>query len=181
MALITRTCPCYAAPTKRKLKVSSTLSVCVLSARNQYRKTHDKLGKKVHWLLCKKFQIECKDKWFSHQPELVLENDKCKILWDLAIQTEKEIEHRRSGIVVIDKEKRECKIIDIYVRGDRNIKVKELPIIPILVGALGAVSEELKNHLKIIVIPIVLSCLQKAALLGTASILRRILDISESG
>ena len=88
MALITRMCPRYADPAKRKLKVSSILSVRVLSARNQYRKRHDKLGKKVHWLLCKKFQIECKNKWFWHQPEPVLDNDRCKILWDLAIQTE---------------------------------------------------------------------------------------------
>ena len=81
---------------------------------------------KVHWLLCKKFEIECEDKWFSHQTELVVENDKCKILWDFAIQTDKKIEHRRPDIVVIDKEKRECKIIDIAVPDYRNIKVKEL-------------------------------------------------------
>ena len=85
-----------------------------------------KTWKKVHWLLCKKFEIECEDKWFSHQTELVVENDKCKILWDFAIQTDKKIEHRRPDIVVIDKEKRGCKIIDIAVPDYRNIKVKEL-------------------------------------------------------
>ena len=161
-----------------------------------------KTWKNVHWLLCRKFEIECEDKWFSHQPEPVLENDKCKILWGFAIQTDKEIEHQRPDIVVIDKEKRECKIIDIAVPGDQNIKVKELEKItkyqdlrlqvqkfwdvkatvrPIVVGALGTVSEELENHLKTIGIPIVISCLQKAALLGTTFILRRVLDISESG
>ena len=88
--------------------------------------THNKLGKKVHWLLCKKFEIECEDKCFSDQPEPVLENDKCKILWGFAIQTDKEIEQRRPDIVVIDKETRECKIIDIAVPGNQNIKVKEL-------------------------------------------------------
>ena len=153
--------------------------------------------KKVHWLLCKKFEIECEDKWFSHQPEPVLENDKCKILWDFAIQTDKEIEHRNPDIVVIDKEKRECKIIDIELPGNQNIKVKELEkitkfqdlrlqvqklwnvkatVIPIVVGALGTVSEELENHLKTIGIPIVISCLQKAALLGKTFILRRVLS-----
>ena len=54
-------------------------------------------------------------------------------------------------------------------------------VIPILVGVLGTVSEELENHLKTIGIPIVISCLQKTALLGTAFILRRVLGISESG
>ena len=56
----------------------------------------------------------------------MLENDKCETLWDFAIQTDKEIEHRRLYIVVIDKEKREWKIIDIAVPGNQNIKVKEL-------------------------------------------------------
>ena len=92
--------------------------------------------------------------------------------------------------------------MDIAVPGDQNIKVKELEkitkyqdirlrvqklwdvnatVIPIVVGALGTVSEELESHLKAIGIPIVVSCLHKAALLGTAFILRRVLDISESG
>ena len=132
----------------------------------------------------------------------VLENNKCKILWDFAIQTDKEIEHRRTDIVVIDKEKRECKVIDIAVPGDQNIRVRELEkitkhqdlrlqvqklrdvkatVTPNVVGALGTACEEIKNQLKTIGIPIVISCLQKAALLGTAFILRRVLDISESG
>ena len=114
---------------------------------------------KVHWLLCKKFE----DKWFSHQPDPVLENGKCKILWDFVIQTDQEIEHRRPYISVVDKEKRECKIISIAVPGDQNIKVKELEkvtkyqvsrlqvqklwnikatVIPIVIGALRTVTEE---------------------------------------
>ena len=69
---------------------------------------------------------------------------------------------------------------------DLRLQVQKLwdvktTIIPIVVGALGTVSEELENHLKTIGISIVISCLQEAALLGTAFILRRVLDISESG
>ena len=152
--------------------------------------------KKVHWLLCKKLEIECEDKWFSNQPKPVLENDKSKIFSYFAIQTDKEIEHRRVGVVFIDKEKRECKIINIAVPGDHNIKVKELvkitkyedlrlkvqklwdvkaKVIPIVVGGLGTVCEELENHLKTIGIPIVIGCLQKTVLLGRAFILRRVL------
>ena len=145
----------------------------------------------------------CEVKWVSHQPEPVLHNVKCKIPWEFAIQEEIEWkEHRRPDNLVIYKEKRECKIIDIAVPGDQNIKVKELEkitkyqdlrlqvqkfwhvkatVIPIEVGALGTISEELENHLKTIGIPIVISCLQKAALLGTAFIFRRVLDNSESG
>ena len=54
-------------------------------------------------------------------------------------------------------------------------------VIPIVVGALGTVNEELENYLKTIGIPIVISCLQKAALLRTTFILKMVLDILESG
>ena len=96
-----------------------------------------------------------------------------KYLRTLQSKQIKEIEHRRPDIVVIDKEKRECKIIDLAVPGDQNIKVKELEeitkyqelrlqvqklgdvkatVIPIAVGALGTTSEKLGNHLKTIAI-----------------------------
>ena len=101
-----------------KKKVSQVVILCSVLAGNQYRKRHQKLGKKVHWLLCKKFETECEDKWLSHQSEPVLGNEKYKILWDFSIQTYKEI----PDIVV--KEKRECKIIDIAVPGDQKIKVQ---------------------------------------------------------
>ena len=45
-------------------------------------------------------------------------------------------------------------------------------LIRIVVGALGTVSEELETHLKAIEIPIIISCLQKTALVGTALTLR---------
>ena len=105
-------------------------------------------------------------------------------------------------IAVIDKEKRECKIIDIAFPGDQNIRVEKLEkitkyqdlrlqvlklwnvkstVISVVVGALGTVSENIGNHLKTIGIPIVISYLQKGALLGTAFIFRRVLGISDSG
>ena len=62
---------------------------CSVLAGNQCRRRHDKLERKVHWFLCKKFEIKCEDKWFLHQPGPVLENDKCKLLWDFPIQTDK--------------------------------------------------------------------------------------------
>ena len=69
---------------------------------------------------------------------------------------------------------------------DLRLQVQKLwdvkvTVLPVGVGALEIISEELENHLKTIGIPIVISCLQKAALLGTAFILRRALGISESG
>ena len=108
----------------------------------------------------------------------MLQNDKSKIPWDFAIQTYREIENRRPDIVVIDKEKKECKIINIAVPGDQNIKAKKLKkitkyqdlrlqvqklwnvkatVIPIVFGALGTVSGELDNYLETTGMPIVIN------------------------
>ena len=70
IGIYTRTWPRYTGSANRKLKVSPycQLYQSVL-AGNQHTKSHNKLRKKVLWLLCKKFEIECEDKLFSHQPE----------------------------------------------------------------------------------------------------------------
>ena len=81
--------------------------------------------KKIYWLLCKKFHLECNDKWYEHVPDSVLENEGCKILWDFPIQTDKAIEHRRPYIVCIDKIAKSCIIIDIAIPRGQNIIVKE--------------------------------------------------------
>ena len=47
-------------------------------------------------------------------------------LWDVMIQSFKEIEARRSDIVVLDKGKKEVKIIDIAIPGDVRVFEKEL-------------------------------------------------------
>lgn len=65
-----------------KEKVESVTHIgisCSVTAGNQFRKRYGKLKEKVHWLLCKKFDKECAEKLFSHQPESALENGKYKI------------------------------------------------------------------------------------------------------
>ena len=51
--------------------------------------------------------------------------------------------------------------------------------VPVVVGALGTISHNLKFYLKKTDIPIVTSCLWKTVILGTASILRGVLGVSE--
>ena len=122
-----------------------------------------------------------------------------KLLWDLNIQTSTYIQARRPDVVVVDREKETCNIIDIAVPVDAGIveKVKEkvekyqdlrrevarlwnveAKVVPIVVGALGAVTPNLSKHLDTIIIGVTtwIEPLQKAALLGTARLLRRVLE-----
>ena len=43
------------------------------------------------------------DKWYEHCPKSVKENEEIKLLWDLTVQTDREIHHRRPEIVIQKK------------------------------------------------------------------------------
>ena len=86
---------------------------------------HDKVGQVIHWKLCQKFNIPCKDKWYDHEPEGVIENDQVKVLWDFRIQTDHQIEHNRPDVVVLDKIERSCYVIDIACPFDTRVLEKE--------------------------------------------------------
>ena len=60
-----------------------------------------------------------------HNPAAVLENDTHKFPWDFDIQTDHQISARRPDLIVIDKKKRTCKMVDFAVPADHRIKLKE--------------------------------------------------------
>ena len=146
--------------------------------------------------LARKCNFESGDKWYKHEPDSVLENEECKILWDFSIQTDHVIEARRPDLVVVDK-KRICKITDFAVPGDSRIEEKEkdkiekyqelgrelqkiwnvkVKIITLVVGSLGAIPKQFGNRLKQIITSGTAQ-VQKTVLLGTVRILRKVLKI----
>ena len=155
---------------------------------------HDNVVKYVHWRLCEKYELDRANKWYEHKPDGVIENANYKILWDVMIQCDKEIEARRRDIVVVDKQRREVKIIDVAIPGDVRVFEKELEkidkykslkdeierlrrvtIIPVVVGAQGAITNRFGKFMQEIEIDIRIEHVQKTALLGTARLLRLVL------
>ena len=55
----------------------------------------------------------------------IFKNEDYKILWDFSIQTDHDIEAQRPDLVVVDKKRRTCKIIDFAVPGESKIEKKE--------------------------------------------------------
>ena len=165
---------------------------------NLHRKsTREGLGKIVHWKLARKCNFEAGDKWHEQEPESVLENEDYKILWDFSIQTDHVIEARRPDLVTVDKKERIGKVIDFAVPRDSRIEEKDkvkiekyqdlgrelqkiwnvkVKIIPLVVGSLGAIAKQF-GRLKQIGITVGTAQVQKTVLLGTARILRKILEI----
>ena len=60
-----------------------------------------------------------------HNTAPVLENETQKILWGFDIQMDHLISGRRPDLIIINKKKRTCKIVDFAVPGDPRIKLKE--------------------------------------------------------
>ena len=108
-------------------------------------------------------------KWYMHHPVPVLENATHKLLWDFNIQTDYLIPTRRQDLIIINKEKRTCKIVDFAIPADYRIKLKEcekkdkyldltrelkklwnmqVTIISIVIGAFGTVTEGLLKGLE---------------------------------
>ena len=117
-----------------------------------------------------------------------------------SVQCDNVIEARRPDlIVVVEKENRQCFIIDIASPGDSRVftkenekvekyqdikreiarlwKLKKVEVVPVVIGALGSVSKRLKKWLEKLGIEIKTEVLQKTALLGTARILRQVLEV----
>ena len=103
----------------------------------------------------------------------------------------------RPDVVLIDREKGECVIVDFSVPWDKNVQVKEqekidkyVPLakdltkvrkmstrmVPVVIGGLGLVPPNLLGHLKALGIPDIIGSLQTTAIIGTYNILRKVLN-----
>ena len=95
--------------------INHIISECSKLAQKEYKARYDWVSKEIHWEMCRKFQFDHTNKWYMHNPAPVLENDSHKLLWDFNIQTDHLIPARRPDLIIINKRKRICKIVDIAV------------------------------------------------------------------
>ena len=122
-----------------------------------------------------------------------------KVLWDINVQCDNVIEARRPDIIVIDKKERKGIIIDIAVPVDVRVgekerekvekyqdlkreigrlwKLKVVEVIPVVIGALGSVTKRIRRWIEKRGIPLNVGIMRKTALLGTARILRKVLEM----
>ena len=123
--------------------------------------------------------------------------DEVKILWIVNIQCDHSIQGTRPYMTVVNKDERNCIIIDIVVPGDirvrdtkreklekyqdlkREIKkilnVRSVIVLPVIVGGLGSIAKKLDECLGRLDITLNTALLQKTKLLGTVRILRKVL------
>ena len=154
----------------------------------------------IHWALCKKYGVKACKRSYEHKVEFAIENDIVKILWDICIQVDRQIEHRMPDIVVMEKNTKKCLIIDVAYPVDKKLILKrkekldnyselrleiariwdkETLIILAIIGALGFIPSDLECNLKKLGISYNVGTLQKSVLLGTANIPRKALSIKQ--
>ena len=175
--------------------VDHLVSTCNKIAQTDYKERHNKVVSMLDWNLCKKYLLPAAEKWWERKIEKVLQNNEAKILWDFKIQTDKHLTHNIPNITVV--EKKQVWLVDVAISGDSRIRQKEVEkntkyqdlkieverlwerkatVVSVVIGALGAIPREQTKHLNTLGLDkITPSQLQKAALLGTAHILRKYL------
>ena len=142
--------------------------------------------------------VERMESMLNHQPEAVIENDSCKILWDFTVQADHFLIARRADMISIDKEHNKCQIIDFAIPYDTRVDDKEIEmiekyldlatelkkvwnmkvtVVPLIVGALGTPAKALEKRLKSIDIETKITELQKTFIIHTSRILRKVLEV----
>ena len=174
--------------------VSHIVSECKMLAQKEYKKRHDNVGRYIRWKICEKYGFQGAQQWYEHDPDGVFDNKEYKILWYFTIQCDTKIEARRPDIAVIDKTKIEVKIVDVTIPGGERVNerkvgkiakykvfkdgiarmwgMKKVIVIPVVVGALGAISTDFEKYIAAIGIEMRVEHAQKTALLGASRILR---------
>ena len=180
---------------KKGESVQHITSGCEKLAQEEYKRQHDNVAKKVHWDICKKNGLEHSEKWYEHAPEGAVENEEIKVLWNINIQCDNLIEARRPDLIVIDKKEQKGIIVDIavpaYVRVEEKEKVEKyqdlkremirlwklrnVEIVAVVIGA--RVSTEFDRWMGKLEITCNVGVMQKTALLGTARILSKVLEM----
>jgi len=139
-----------------------------------------------------------KKHWYELIPKSVETSQagKVTILWNQQVQTDRTIPNNKPDIIIRDNEKGTFMLIDVTISGDRNVIKKEaenilkykdltieiqrmwnikLKVIPVIIGATGTISKSFTKYVSNIPGKHVVKELQKAAIFGTAHILRKVL------
>ena len=180
--------------------VSHLVSGCqTLLAEGHYTARHNNACRYLHWKICNEFRIKTKEKIWKHEPAPITTNNDITIFYDKPIQAGRYIEGSavKPDIVIWNKKEKTAQIIDVSVPNDFGLNraerekinkyqdlkndlrttwlLKEIDIIPVIIGATGLMKKNLKNYLDSI--PGQPSCyeVQVAAIKGTRAILKRTL------
>lgn len=176
--------------------IHHVVSGCPILAKNAYLDRHNIVAAQLHWNICREFKIEVEDRWYKHKPDPVINTPEVTIIWDMQVQTDREIKANKPDIIVKNKKHKTCLLIDVAIPADSNITDKEAEkrlkykdlqietqrlwnlktkIVPVVIGATGLISNATTEAIKELPGKQNLAMMQKAVVLSTAHIVRKVL------
>ncbi|KAI5755598.1 hypothetical protein M8J77_018249 [Diaphorina citri] len=160
-------------------RVSETIqhitSSCSILANTDYLQLqrHNSSAKIVHQFLALKFDLTTdKTEYYKYQPQPVLENENMKIYWDSTVITDRRIEANRPDIVLVDKNEKTVKLIDIAHPADHNI----LHSTATKIHKYQDLAIEIRNMWDMTSVEYLVHKIQKSVLLENCRLLRRFLS-----
>ena len=180
--------------------VDHIVSGCEVLAKTEYISRHDKAAAYLHRKICQDHDIEVIDKWYEQKPESVTHNKDSKftIMWDMPVNTDRTRTANRPDIIIKDSVNSTCELLDMSIPSDRNIARKEIEkkgkykdleleiqrtcqmkteVIPVFVGALGTIKKGMVENIKRVSGRANVTETQKISMLGSARILRKVLNV----
>ena len=132
-------------------------------------------------------------------PEGAVENEEVKVLWVINVHCDNVIEPSRPHIILIHNKEQKGIIINIAVPADARVEEKEREkvekyqdlrreigrlwglkmagVLPVVIGDLGSVTKKFDGWFEKLRITNNVGVMQKTALVGTARILRKVLEM----
>ena len=166
-------------------------------AKKEYLDRHNNVARYIHHALCDTYNIQTESKWHLHRPTEVIMNKNIELLWDMTLNTDRQIGANRPDIVLRDKTAKKTYIIDISCPSDMNVQSKEnekvakysglraelgkmwnceCVVIPVVIGGLGVISEKFLEYLKMVPAQLSMEMCIKITLLGSEKIMRSVLS-----
>lgn len=175
------------------------ISACTQLAPTAYLNRHNNMGKELHLAVTQRLNLKTgKTPGYKHQPLSLVENEHYKVYWDTLIRTDREVQHNKPDMIVLDKNSKSAIIIDFSVPLDENLgkaykdkimryrpladevrdlwNLRKVEIKPFIISANGLVHVKVTKHLEELSISRhICGLMQKAVILGTTAIVRRTL------
>ena len=94
--------------------INHIVAACPGLAKTEYLHRHNKEATYLHWNICKEMNVDSNENWYEHEPQTVTEKDKITMLWNMPIQTDREIKANGPEIIINNKQEKSCLLIDMF-------------------------------------------------------------------
>jgi hypothetical protein len=172
-------------------------SGCLILAKKEYLMRHDEVCTHLRYPICKALGNETTDKWYTHMPKPVYEEGDVTVLWNQAVNTDREVTANRPDIIIKNKKEKTCILLDVAMPVDKHVVQKQAEmklkykslciemqrmwnlkctIIPVITGATGIVTRSLRKNLEAIPGRHSIASLQKTDIFGASHIILKVLQ-----